>query len=76
VKQLSGEIATSYSVKRDGILAPLHAAFRYELTGFLALANMLVVANEASLSEQLLEMTPDVFRSWLDRVTGEGSVLG
>lgn len=50
--------------------------FCYELTGYLALVNMLDLANENSLPKRLLEMNGEEFRSWLHRVGQEGSVTG
>jgi len=74
--KLSGAFGAGYSVKRDAILSPVYAAFRYELTGFLALTNMLALANEPSLIEQLLAMDSSAFRQWVERVEHEGSVVG
>jgi hypothetical protein len=52
------------------------SAFRYGLTSYLALMNLLGLANDLDLSDRLLAMETDAFSGWLDRVTEEGSVTG
>lgn len=51
-------------------------AFRYGLTSYLALLNLLGLANDLELADRLLAMDMDAFSAWLDRVTEEGSVTG
>ena len=52
-------------------------AFHYGVVSYLALNNMLDMANGGhAFISQLLAMSPDDFEKWLDMVDGEGSVLG
>jgi hypothetical protein len=44
--QLPGAVGTSYSTKQDGLLSPAFSAFRYSLTVFLPLYNMLGVISD------------------------------
>ena len=62
--------------KRDALLSPAWLAFRYGLVSYLALYNMLNLANVPGLPERLAAMSPPKFRQWLDNVTSEGSVTG
>jgi hypothetical protein len=51
-------------------------AFHYTLVSYLALYNMLNLANVPGLPEQLAATGHAQFREWLSRVTSEGSVTG
>ncbi|MCP5517259.1 MAG: hypothetical protein H7A45_08400 [Verrucomicrobiales bacterium] len=64
-----------YNPKTGSVLLPCEAAFRYGLTSFLALNNLLGVANDPELGERLLRLSPRDFDLWLQRVRVEGSVL-
>lgn len=46
----------------------VHVAFTNGAVAFLALNNMLALANEPAFDDRLLEMTRDQFNSWLDRI--------
>jgi hypothetical protein len=67
---------TSFSTKKDGLVSPAWAAFRYGLVSFLALQNMLSLANDAELPDRLADMSYEEFRGWLHGVSSEGSVTG
>ena len=51
-------------------------AFRSQLTGYLALTNLLALANDNTLSERLEGYTAEQFKEWLDRIDQQGSVTG
>lgn len=72
-----GAAGTLFSTKEDGLLSESHAAFRLTVVGFLALHNMLQLANgNSDFLEQLLAMTHVDFDKWLEFVRSEGSVHG
>lgn len=52
------------------------AAFRYGLTAYLALYNMLGLLSDPRKLDALLELDEDSFETWLDAVQREGSVDG
>ena len=51
-------------------------AFRSGIVGYLALNNMLALANEHDLDDRLLAYSRDEFKEWLDRIDQAGSVTG
>ena len=51
-------------------------AFHSAVVGYLALYNMLALANEHDISERLLRYSKDDFTEWLDRIDAGGSVTG
>ncbi len=53
---------------------PCEDAFRLGLTAYLALNNLLGIANEQGIFGRLLAMPYDEFTVWLRRITEEGSV--
>lgn len=65
-----------FSTKRDGLLAPAWTAFRYGLVSYLALNNMLNLANDSELLDRLAAMPQEEFGRWLHGVASEGSVTG
>ncbi|MCL5029778.1 MAG: hypothetical protein M1480_12270 [Bacteroidetes bacterium] len=65
-----------YSLKADGLLSPLFSSFRYSLTSFLALHNLLGIANNQNIFEKLLNFTEEDFNKWLERIESEGSING
>jgi hypothetical protein len=72
--QPPGEPAVSV---RDELLLPsAHYAFRSAIVGYLALKNMLALANDNSLSDRLLSYSREEFKDWLDRIDQGGSVTG
>ena len=56
----------------------MHAllAFQYGLTSYLALMNMLALANESNVFERLAHYSREEFRDWLSRIQQQGSVTG
>lgn len=65
---------TSFNVKQDALLIPAISTFRYQLTSFLALHNMLAVANDQKVFERLQQYTPEEFAKWLEHVEQEGAL--
>lgn len=72
--QSSAAIGSSYSVKQDGLVSPAWSAFRYGLTAFLALQNMLALANDPKIFERLLGYTTEQFRDWLNNIDRRGLI--
>ena len=72
----AGASGGTLPTKKDALLSPAWLAFRYGLVSYLALINMLNLANVPGLPERLAAMSPPKFRQWLDSVTSEGSVTG
>ena len=53
------------SVKEEYLFPTAHYAFRSAIVGYLALNNMLALANETDLDDRLLACSPDEFKEWL-----------
>ena len=66
----------SACVKHDLLLPSAHYAFRSAIVGYLALKNMLALANANDLSSRLSSYTREEFKDWLDRIDQGGSVTG
>jgi len=64
------------SVREEHLLPTAHYAFRSAVVGYLALNNMLALANENDLDDRLLAYSRDEFKEWLDRIDQAGSVTG
>lgn len=64
----------AYDVKTGSVLNPCQDAFRLGLTAYLALNNLLGIANDQGIFGRLLAMPHDEFANWLRRITEEGSV--
>lgn len=60
----------------ERLLQCLKPAFRYELVAFLALVNMLGLANDRALPEDLLGRDGESFSDWLQAIKANGSVTG
>lgn len=69
-------IAKAPAVAREGLGRQAWAAFRYAVVAYLALQNMLSLANDNGVFDRLLAMRPTEFRKWLDGIDSEGSVTG
>ena len=67
---------TAVSPMHGSLLTSTRAAFHYGLVAYLALENMLNLANDHNLVDRLLHMSTTEFRSWLEAVGAEGSVTG
>ncbi len=65
-------------MERRGELIGFQAkyAFHSAVVGYLALHNMLALANEHDISERLLRYAKDDSAKWLDRIDAGGSVTG
>jgi len=72
--QPQAAIGSSYSVKQDGLVSPAWSAFRYGLIAFLALQNMLSLANDPKVFDRLLGYTTEQFRDWLDNIDCRGLI--
>ena len=57
-------------------LSSAFSSFRYSMTAFLALHNMLGMIADQKKIDALLDYNHDEFAAWLDRVEREGSILG
>ncbi len=64
------------SVKEEYLLPTACYAFRSAMISYLALNNMLALANENDLGDRLLAYSRDEFKEWLDRIDQAGSVTG
>jgi len=64
------------SLKEAYLRSPVQHAFHYGLVGYLALFNLLALANDHNLAKRLLKMSRDDFSEWLERIAAEGSVTG
>lgn len=51
-------------------------AFHSAIVGYLALHNLLALANQDDLDERLLTHSRDEFSDWLDRIKQAGSLTG
>jgi len=58
----------------DSLLFHARYAFVSQLTGYLALKNMLALANEHGLAQRLEGYSPEEFKEWLARIDQQGSV--
>lgn len=65
-----------YAVSAQDLECGTHAALHYAVVAYLALNNMLALANSPDLVNQLLGMSRDEFKVWLDRIDREGLVTG
>ena len=57
---------TTASVRDDFLLPSAHYAFRSGVVGYLALKNMLALANDNDLSSRLASYSVEEFKDWLD----------
>lgn len=60
----------------DALRRDAEATFRYALTSYLALYNMLGLISDHRKVDALLELDGDALEGWLDMVQREGSVRG
>ena len=67
---------TTASVRDEFLLPSAHYAFRSAIVGYLALKNMLALANDNDLSNRLSLYSREEFKDWLDRIDQGGSVTG
>ena len=67
---------TEYSIKNDHLLTDSRNAFGYAIIAYLALNNLLGVADNDGLHDRLLAMDREQFRLWLNGIDREGTVTG
>lgn len=70
------ERAVPSSENKNKLLFSARCAFQQELVAFLALHNLLALANEAGLTERLIKLSREDFEEWLRDMRAEGSVTG
>ena len=58
----------------DSLLSSARYAFHYQLTGYLALNNLLALANDHEIAQRLEGYSRQEFTEWLDRIDQQGSV--
>ena len=56
------------------IVGQARHSFYYQLVAFLALSNMLALANDSDLVERLEAYSPAEFRDWIQRIERESTV--
>jgi hypothetical protein len=69
-------VESGVSVRDEYLLPTAHYAFRSAIVGYLALKNMLALANDNDLSDRLSSYSREEFTDWLDRIDQGGSVTG
>ena len=74
VQSLEEDMAASDT--KDRVVFTARAAFQQALVSFLALHNLLALANDPQLPEKLLGLPGDDFEEWLVNNRAEGSVTG
>ncbi len=62
--------------QKDSLFSHAQGAFRYQLTGYLALKNMLAVVNNDGLFQRTEHFSYNDFLDWLDGIDQQGSVEG
>ena len=62
--------------QKDIMFSQARGAFRYQLTGYLALNNMLALVNEQGFFNRMENFSTDDFSDWLDRIDQRGSITG
>jgi len=60
--------------QKDTMLLQARGAFRYQLTGYLALQNMLALANDQDIFSRMEKLSVEEFKDWLDRIDQRGSI--
>ncbi|MHB1342702.1 MAG: hypothetical protein ACYC5F_11140 [Thermoleophilia bacterium] len=74
--QPAGVAGTTFLSRADSLRGPAHAAFHYAIVSYLALNNMLHLANDRRHLESLSSMSWGELDKWLDVIDREGSVTG
>jgi hypothetical protein len=64
------------SEQKSNLLSQARGSLRYQLTGYLALNNMLALVNDQGFFERIESYSYDDFNDWLDRINQQGSVSG
>jgi hypothetical protein len=63
-----------YNPKHDSVLSTCQIAFRYAVTSYLALKNLLAFTHDQDIFKKHLKMPRNDFDRWLDHINSEGSV--
>jgi hypothetical protein len=71
-----GKAAGKPQPLKESLLSPGRYAFHYGVVAFLALHNILALANDHGLEDRLLGMSDEEFEAWMERIREEGSVTG
>jgi hypothetical protein len=58
------------------MLSQARSSLRYQLTGYLALKNMLALVNDQGFFERMEKCSYDEFSDWLDRIDQRGTTTG
>jgi hypothetical protein len=61
---------------KDTLLSQIRGALRYQLTGYLALKNMLAVVSNEGIFQRIEHYSREDFSDWLNGVDQQGSVQG
>lgn len=61
---------------KDTMLSQARGSFRYQLTGYLALKNMLALTSDQSLFGRIEHFSTSDFSDWLDRIDQQGTTTG
>lgn len=64
------------SEHKAGLLMLARGTLRYQMTGYLALNNLLALVNNQDFFERIEAYSEDDFNDWLDRIDQQGSVSG
>ena len=70
------ETTTTDANQDDSVGFQAKYAFQSAFVGYLALKNMLALANDNDLSSRLSSYSREEFRNWLDQIDQGGSVTG
>ena len=62
------------SEHKSQILSHAQGALRYQLTGYLALCNMLALVNDEGFFDRIEDYSYDEFSDWLDRIDQQGTI--
>lgn len=63
-------------VQKESLFTQVQGAFRYQLTSYLALKNMLAVVNNKGFFQRAEQQGREDFSDWLDGIDQQGSVQG
>lgn len=72
----NAEHGNPFKLKPHYLVGPARSAFYSSLVAFLALSNLLAIANEPGLVDRLLGYDIDEFRDWIRHIERGGSVTG
>ena len=76
LEQLHDLLRLTEQTDATSLASSAQAAFHYGLVAYLALENMLNLANDTNLIRRLPTMSRGEFLRWLDAIEAEGSATG